>query len=181
MSLVHKGIPTVYNGIRFRSRLEAKWASFFDLLKWPWLYEPFDLNCYVPDFILKFPLAPLLVEVKPGITEKELIELGSKQLTGSGWDKEALIVGSCFLPCETWDEFECIGTIRDPETEPHGSWYFNPAAIYYCAVCKHHSLTDSIMHYMCRYSGCSAKCMQPFDYDTLFSKAGNKTQWRGRR
>jgi len=25
-------IPTRYNGVNFRSRLEAKWAAFFDLL-----------------------------------------------------------------------------------------------------------------------------------------------------
>lgn len=37
-------IPTKYNGINFRSRLEAKWAAFFDLLEWNWEYEPCDFN-----------------------------------------------------------------------------------------------------------------------------------------
>ena len=27
---VYKAIPTFYNGIEFRSRLEARWAIFFD-------------------------------------------------------------------------------------------------------------------------------------------------------
>ncbi len=44
--------PTTYNGIRFRSRLEARWAAAFDLLGWQWEYEPFDLDGWVPDFQL---------------------------------------------------------------------------------------------------------------------------------
>jgi len=62
--------PTIYKGIHFRSRLEATWAAFFDLLKWEWVYEPFDLNGWFPDFAIRkyndvnFN-TPLLVEVKP--------------------------------------------------------------------------------------------------------------------
>jgi hypothetical protein len=57
-----KAIPTIYNGVQFRSRLEAKWAAFFDLLGWPWQYEPFDLDGWIPDFLLG---ADILIEVKP--------------------------------------------------------------------------------------------------------------------
>ena len=32
--------PTLYNGRRYRSRLEARWAAFFDLVRWPFEYEP---------------------------------------------------------------------------------------------------------------------------------------------
>ena len=42
-------IPTVYRGIQFRSRLEAKWAAFFDTCEWPWLYEPKDFNGWIPE------------------------------------------------------------------------------------------------------------------------------------
>ena len=35
--------PTNYKGINFRSRLEVKWAMFFDKLNWQWEYEPFEL------------------------------------------------------------------------------------------------------------------------------------------
>lgn len=45
-------IPTRYNDINFRSRLEAKWACFFDLLEWRYEYEPIDLQGYIPDFVL---------------------------------------------------------------------------------------------------------------------------------
>jgi hypothetical protein len=44
--------PTEYNGVRFRSRLEARWAAFFDILGWRWDYEPYDFHGWVPDFQL---------------------------------------------------------------------------------------------------------------------------------
>lgn len=34
-----KAIETEYRGCRFRSRLEARWAVFFDALGWDWQYE----------------------------------------------------------------------------------------------------------------------------------------------
>lgn len=45
-----KSHPTLYNGVQFRSRLEARWAAFFDLAGWKWEYEPIDLGDWVPDF-----------------------------------------------------------------------------------------------------------------------------------
>ncbi|MBK9515513.1 MAG: hypothetical protein IPO05_18320 [Flavobacteriales bacterium] len=50
-----KPIETRYKGYRFRSRLEARWAVFFDALGLEWEYEPegFDLGdgvYYLPDF-----------------------------------------------------------------------------------------------------------------------------------
>lgn len=60
-----KAIPTKYAGVQFRSRLEAKWAAFFDLLGWPWQYEPYDLNGWIPDFSLIGAHNEILVEVKP--------------------------------------------------------------------------------------------------------------------
>ena len=47
--------PTMYNDVRFRSRLEARWAAFFDLIRWPWSYEPIDFKDWVPDFMVSFP------------------------------------------------------------------------------------------------------------------------------
>jgi len=62
-----KAIETKYNGYRFRSRLEARWAVFFDALGEPWEYERegFDLGeagYYLPDFWL--PRVTAWVEVK---------------------------------------------------------------------------------------------------------------------
>lgn len=51
-----RAIPTIYKGIEFRSRTEARWAVFFDALGVRWLYEEegFDVwgRWYVPDFHL---------------------------------------------------------------------------------------------------------------------------------
>ena len=46
------GIPTRHKGRQYRSRLEARWATFFDLLGWKYEYEPFDLDGWIPDFVL---------------------------------------------------------------------------------------------------------------------------------
>ena len=52
-----KPIETEYKGYRFRSRLEARWAVFFDAcgVKWDYEVEGFDLGDgikYLPDFVL---------------------------------------------------------------------------------------------------------------------------------
>lgn len=51
-----KPIETEYNGYRFRSRLEARWAVFFDTLGIKWEYEKEGYNLdgvwYLPDFWL---------------------------------------------------------------------------------------------------------------------------------
>jgi hypothetical protein len=58
--------PTTYRGTRFRSRLEARWAAFFDLARWQWQYEPSDYEAWSPDFALATKTGvPILVEVKP--------------------------------------------------------------------------------------------------------------------
>ena len=62
-----KPIETIYNGHRFRSRLEARWAVFFDEMEIPFVYEPegYDLNgiWYLPDFWV--PCWNSFVEIKP--------------------------------------------------------------------------------------------------------------------
>ncbi len=62
-----KAIETRYRGYRFRSRLEARWAVFFDALGIEWQYEPegFELadgTRYLPDFWL--PKQRTWVEIK---------------------------------------------------------------------------------------------------------------------
>jgi hypothetical protein len=59
---------TLYKDVMFRSRLEARWAAFFDLVNWKWEYEPIDLVGWTPDFhvIVNNKHADgLYVEVKP--------------------------------------------------------------------------------------------------------------------
>lgn len=65
-----KAIETQYKGYRFRSRLEARWAVFFDALGIEWQYEPegfemADGTRYLPDFWLPTFGDGMYVEVKP--------------------------------------------------------------------------------------------------------------------
>lgn len=61
-----RAIETRYKGWRFRSRLEARWAVFFDRMGIPWEYEADGFQTshggYLPDFRL---FGCLFAEVKP--------------------------------------------------------------------------------------------------------------------
>jgi hypothetical protein len=71
-----KAIETRYKGYRFRSRLEARWAVFFDELHIPYSYETegwqLPAGYYLPDFYLSD--ADLWVEIKPFKPNHEEIE-----------------------------------------------------------------------------------------------------------
>lgn len=92
----YKAIETHYNGYRFRSRLEARWAVFFDHAHIKYEYEPqgFELEDgtrYLPDFYL--PEYDYYVEVKPPRDNAfEDIERAS-MFVGSGINK-LLILGN---------------------------------------------------------------------------------------
>ena len=68
-------IQTYYNGYHFRSRLEARWAVFFDEIGVEYEYEPegfklSDGTCYLPDFYL--PKFSTYIEIKhTGLTEED--------------------------------------------------------------------------------------------------------------
>lgn len=62
-----KFLPTYFDGTKFRSHLEGKWAVFFYCMKISYRYEylGFDLDSvwYVPDFYL--PEQRVWIEIKP--------------------------------------------------------------------------------------------------------------------
>lgn len=74
-----KAIETQWKGYRFRSRLEARWAVFFEALGIRWEYEPqgFETRAgkYLPDFFL--PEFSMWAEVKPSQLEKRMSEAES--------------------------------------------------------------------------------------------------------
>ena len=73
-----KPIETIYNGYRFRSRLEARWAVFFDAMRirYEYEYEGYEIKFddttlrYLPDFWL--PEFNLHAEVKGVQTRGEI-------------------------------------------------------------------------------------------------------------
>lgn len=81
-----KAIETVYKGYRFRSRLEARWAVFFDTLGIEYEYEKegFDLDgvWYLPDFWL--PRYGHWIEIKPDTPSPEEKEKAWRLAVKSG-------------------------------------------------------------------------------------------------
>ncbi len=90
-----KPIETIYNGYKFRSRLEARWAVFFDTLdvKYEYEKEGFDIDgvWYLPDFYL--PDYSCWVEIKPDATISEQDDIKIKAFAGATKDKFILISG----------------------------------------------------------------------------------------
>ncbi len=87
--------PTTYRSVKFRSRLEARWACFFDLLEWPWEYEPFDCDGWAPDFQLIGAKESVLVEVKPVAHFPEDV---AEKIEKTNPEQDVLIVGSSLIP-----------------------------------------------------------------------------------
>lgn len=81
-----KAIETRYNGYCFRSRLEARWAVFFNALGVVYQYEKegYDLGdglYYLPDFFL--PESEIWVEIKGGDSTKVEQRKAEKLFYGS--------------------------------------------------------------------------------------------------
>lgn len=174
-------IPTTYASVRFRSRLEARWAAFFDLLGWRWVYEPFDLKGYIPDFVIRFEKRPLLIEVKPALTmeETEFVDSFSK-IVDSGWESEALCVGADL-------------DIGDPNMYPVMGWMlvrdefvsddWREATLCRCHDCQGLFPCSDDGSFNCRHCGEPEEngLVSSFsDIASLWAIAGNRVQWRGR-
>lgn len=98
-----KALETHYNGFRFRSRIEARWAVFFDSLGYEYEYEPEGFNlgdgyCYLPDFYL--PENNAWIEIKGvgnAITDTEIEKIirfcNAKCDVLNGGSKFRLLVG----------------------------------------------------------------------------------------
>lgn len=122
---------TKYAGCLFRSRLEATWAAFFDLCGMTWVYEPFDIPGWSPDFLLG---GKLLVEVKPitEIDEDVMWKIGEAAFAAGRKERPVLLgvsplykwwidvsVFENSVVCDYWrfgldrDYMECFITIYD--------------------------------------------------------------------
>lgn len=98
-----QAIETVYKGYRFRSRLEARWAVFFETLGVEFNYEAegFRLGTidYLPDFYL--PSIPAFFEVK-GRELNADDELKVSQLAIRSGYPVYVWVGDIPEPCDDW-------------------------------------------------------------------------------
>lgn len=123
-----KAIDTEYKGYLFRSRLEARWAVFFDAIGLRWEYEPEgivlnDGTHYLPDFFL--PDFHCYFEVK------------RKNIKGTPEEKEAIRKISDGQNADSWAGIICFGDPMDDdmlifcqETDDGGGGsYENPVTI----------------------------------------------------
>jgi hypothetical protein len=107
-----QAIETFYSGCLFRSRLEARWAVFFDTAEIRWEYEPQGYLCdgkpYLPDFFL--PDAGTWIEVKgdENALDRSLMRSAARDLpwcepTGNFRGPKLVVVGPIPDPDKVWD------------------------------------------------------------------------------
>jgi len=169
-------IETKYNGILFRSRLEAKWAAMFDLLRWGWTYEPTDFDGWMPDFAIHGNEI-IYVEVKP-VTE--FPEEVAEKMQGSGCKADLLILGMSAPICA--EEFAPMLGWLSSDTEgfdlaPFGRWKDSDRIGFCHSTC---SFRDRITG---NYDGGSwgrGGDVTKQEIDALWREASNRTRWKHR-
>lgn len=166
-----KSIPTEYNGANFRSRLEARWAAFFDLLHFKWEYEPFDLNGWIPDFLL-IGECRILVEVKP-ITEfsQPVADKMLAGLSGSEDLADYLLQVGCIVPIAA-GQTAPIGWLCHPQKS---KW--NLCALTYDDDDAKPGLFSKSKDIITGRAE-SIKFQHPNSAQFLWRKAGSYVQWR---
>jgi len=125
-----KAIETHYSGYRFRSRLEARWAVFFEAAEIQYLYEleGFESNNgerYLPDFYLpetslRGGEVGVFIEIKYN---------GYQGLSIPGWFNKqiCLFEGN---PIHIWDNYESNGG------EQFWPWWDNNMRFWKCNNCR---------------------------------------------
>jgi hypothetical protein len=139
-----KPIETIYKGWRFRSRLEARWAVYFDAVGLSYEYElqGFDLGgvWYLPDFWL--PEVRCWAEAKPdAFTPFELEKV--HRLVRDGGKPCLLLTGSpavrpydCVVPAY----IDAEGVVQD---DPPGSGVLRTDALVSTEYVHEHRLYES--------------------------------------
>ena len=127
MSQTIKAIETTYAGCRVRSRLEARWAVFFDTLGIEWQYESqgytADGYSYLPDFWLPNICGGCHAEVRPpGIANPGEQERLSAIVAG-GLPGGLLLLGEIYRP-EMEFKFTHLVRWHDQESTFYPHRYF---------------------------------------------------------
>lgn len=154
-------IPTTYNGVTFRSRLEARWARLLDLLEIEWKYEPegyeWDSIRYLPDFWL--PTGETFLEIKPAY------DLFPRQMIlAAATDKRVVVgVGDVeHLRCVEFRPWQENGYLRISRFE---------GLLAYCKPCRKAWWSTHAEHRFC------ALCGSLVDLSDTARKAQNEQFW----
>lgn len=175
-----KARPTKYRGIQFRSRLEATWAAFFDNLGWDWEYDPFELDGYLPDFVLRFP-RPVIVEVKPANSLAEMDQYRAK-IESSGWTHDYLIVGTGLFRHGYLHDLLALGLLGQSgvcDDDGNDTWSMDEACFGACDECGRPTfvhVAGTWGSYACNHFFKGQPT--PRDYSGMWARAKNMTQWK---
>jgi hypothetical protein len=182
---MREGIPTLYRHVWYRSRLEARWAAFFDRLGWGYQYEPFDLEGWIPDFLL--PAGGVLVEVKPVVVDfvanpfaKPPSDVAAKIDSALVEPYSALIVG-CNLSVNTPQDIG-LGWCCESLTEFwEQAWFYGaPAQIGFSG--RSGGWGDWLGHYRGLFKGADGWGHDIEDWVCrAWARAGNDVQYRPSR
>lgn len=161
-----KAIETKYKGHRYRSRLEARWAIFFDTLGVPFQYEPEgfkfeDGTHYLPDFYL--PEQKAWIEIKGGEIsqqDKHKVEMLSEHIRETG--RHVYLFGEIPRVEYRSDLLDAGDSPYAFVTQPYGTSYYtffradNTKGItleavtwYICAWCNRIEISTVEMGIMC--------------------------------
>lgn len=182
-----RGVQTLYRGVEYRSRLEARWAAFMDRIGWETTYEPLDGNGYIPDFLVHGP-SPFLVEVKPAATPgdyQDPVGKVSRGLRGL-WTGDVLVVGMSplapgmgnaeggYRQVAGW-----LGEANDAD------WAWDAGMWFTCRRCGGHGVFHDVMSFDGRPCGCydGDGHLGILEAETIrahWVDACNQVKWRGR-
>ena len=156
------GIPTLLEGVQYRSHTEACWAAFLSSLKIAHEYEPTDLPGWIPDYRLNFAKHPIIAEVK---STEEDFALAKSKIECAGWEGEVAILVSA--------ETSIVGEIYDPDL----GW--DRAALVWCNRCKIPTLIAEAGRWRCRTcSGGQEVLWFGWKPTREWRAAKNLVQWR---
>lgn len=183
-----KAIPTIYNGRQYRSRLEARWAAMFDLLGWPFEYEPCDMDGWIPDFLL-LGSEKVWVEIKPAVIGRDLAMFDTekyyKALAAAGIKNDLLLLG--ITPVEDVSDacqhgIAFLGYLKEYGDFPDGETFVDGYAWLKYSREGNWDFAHDIMSFRGRmFEEKSWKCnhYQAPAWRELWNRAGNIVQWKG--
>jgi hypothetical protein len=170
-----RSYKTTHENINFRSRLEAKWASFFTALKWEWDYEPVDFEGWIPDFAIYGKHDVIYVEIKPVFKFPDDI---AKEIEASGCEEEVLICG--ISPKVARPHHSVAGWLRDGtnrvwDMAPMSKWGYR-----YGFCHDSESYRDRITGIDTGFPNGDSLWESNVreEINTLWAKATNKVQWK---
>jgi len=202
-------IATTYAGVRFRSRLEARWAAIFELVELRCEYEPLDLGGeggtgYVPDFVL-LPeggtLRQVLVECKPVMWTHPRANHGEwpddapearehlARARAAGWRGEFALMGATLGPVVSGLSCLGVGFAALAPDAAVDSEHERPEPVCLCSADANPSVAGSIGSFVLECPGGwgtwpSDRAPRPTHgrdwIRAVWLMAGNAVQWRAR-